>query len=174
MKQVSVDAFKEVVRAESGNPSVDFINVCTPAEYAEKHIEGVRNVPLSEIATRAGEFKDKRTVYVHCRSGNRARQAIETLQRLGVSAELVNVEGGLMAWDQAGFATRLTTKRMPIMRQVFIVAGALVLSGIVLGTLVNPAYYALSAFVGAGLMFSGISGICTMTYVLARMPWNRA
>lgn len=173
MKQVSVEAFREVVAAEAANPSVDFINVCTPAEYAEKHIEGVRNVPLSEIASHINEFEGKRTVYVHCRSGNRARQAIEKLSALGVSAELVNVEGGILAWDQAGFATRSTTKRLPIMRQVFIIAGSLVILGTVLGTLVNPLYYALSAFVGIGLMFSGLTGVCTMTYVLARMPWNR-
>jgi predicted branched-subunit amino acid permease len=59
------------------------------------------------------------------------------------------------------------------MRQVQIGAGSLVLIGIILGTLVAPGFYALSAFVGAGLVFAGTTGFCGMAHLLARMPWNR-
>lgn len=59
------------------------------------------------------------------------------------------------------------------MRQVQIVAGSLVALGTVLGATVAPAFYALSAVVGAGLLFAGITGICGMERVLALMPWNR-
>ena len=62
---------------------------------------------------------------------------------------------------------------IPIMRQVQITAGSLVLLGAILGTWVAPAFYGLSAFVGAGLMFAGISGWCGMAKLLAFMPWNR-
>ena len=58
-------------------------------------------------------------------------------------------------------------------RQVRIVAGFLTLGGVVLGALVHPGFYGLSAFVGAGLMFAGITDWCGMAMVLARMPWNR-
>jgi hypothetical protein len=60
-----------------------------------------------------------------------------------------------------------------IIRQVQIAAGSLVLMGILLGTLLAPGFYALSAFVGAGLMFAGISGFCGMAHLLTLMPWNR-
>ena len=60
-----------------------------------------------------------------------------------------------------------------IMRQVQIVAGSLVLIGVILGYFVTPAFYALPAFVGAGLLFAGISGFCGMAKLLAIMPWNR-
>lgn len=173
MKHVDVHTFKEVVEAERDNETVDFINVCTPAEYKEKHIPGVRNVPLDQIEKRAGEFAQKKTVYIHCRSGNRGRQAIEKLSQLGISAELVNVEGGILAWDQAGFGTNSLTTRIPIMRQVLIAAGSLVLLGYILSLTVNPAFIYLSAFVGAGLLFAGVSGWCGMSYVLAKMPWNK-
>ena len=102
MKHISVEAFKEVIDAEQSNPTVDFINVCTPAEYQAAHIPGVRSVPLDEITKHVAEFNEKKTVYVHCRSGGRSQMAIQQLQSLGVSAELVNVEGGIMAWDAAG------------------------------------------------------------------------
>ncbi len=172
MQHISVSSFKEVIHAEKNNTSVDFINVCTPAEYKEAHIEGVRNVPADDIVRRAQEFEGKKTIYVHCRSGRRSQKAIEALQQAGVKAELVNVEGGLMAWNQAGFNTLSLTTRLPIMRQVMLTAGALVLSGVAL-SYVNPQFILISAFVGAGLTFAGITGWCGMNMVLSRMPWNR-
>lgn len=102
MQHISVDAFKEVIKAEQNNDTVDFINVCTPAEYAAAHIPGVRSVPLDEIMKHIPEFNEKKTVYVHCRSGGRSQLAIQQLQAAGVTAELVNVEGGIMAWGAAG------------------------------------------------------------------------
>lgn len=173
MRHISVDSFKEVVRAEQGNTSIDFINVCTPAEFKEKHIAGVRNVPLDALPQHISEFAGKQTVYVHCRSGRRAEQAIATLQSLGVTAELVNVEGGLLAWDQAGHPTKTLTNRMPIMRQVLLIAGLMVLAGLGLSAVVHPAFVLLSVFVGAGLTFAGATGWCGMSFVLAKMPWNR-
>lgn len=173
MKHISVQSFKEVVKTEANNPSVDFINVCTPAEYKEKHIEGVRSVPLDEIAAHVNEFKGKQTVYVHCRSGKRAGQAIEKLQSLGVTAELVNVEGGILAWDEAGLPTNSLTNRMPIIRQVLLSAGLLILASFALALMVHPSFIFLAAFVGAGLTFAGATGWCGMAFVLAKMPWNK-
>lgn len=173
IKHISVHSFKEIVEAENNNPSVDFINVCIPVEYKEKHIAGVRNVPLDEIQNRAGEFADKATIYVHCRSGNRSQQAIEKLKQLNLQADLVNVEGGLSAWDEAGFSTNKLTNRIPLMRQVLIAAGALVLLGFILSITIAPQFIYLSAFVGAGLLFAGVSGWCGMSFLLAKMPWNK-
>ena len=173
IKHISVQSFKEVVEAEKNNPSVDFINVCTPVEYKEKHIAGVRSVPLDEIKNHAGEFSDKTTIYVHCRSGNRSQQAIEQLKQLGLKADLVNVEGGLLSWDEAGFATNKLTNRIPLMRQVLIAAGSLVLLGYLLSLMVAPQFILISVFVGAGLTFAGVSGWCGMSFLLAKMPWNK-
>ncbi len=54
-----------------------------------------------------------------------------------------------------------------------IVAGSLVVLGTLLGVTVAPGFYALSAFVGAGLVFAGVTGFCGMERILALMPWNR-
>ena len=105
MKHITVNEFKNLVEKEQGNESLDFINVCTPEEYRAEHISGVRSVPLDELSEHLGEFKDKETIYIHCRSGNRGRIAMQQLKAFGVAAELVNVEGGLMAWGQAGYDT---------------------------------------------------------------------
>lgn len=173
MKHISISAFKEVIESEASNATVDFINVCTPAEYKEKHIKGVRNVPLDTLSTQATELNQKKTVYIHCRSGNRGRQAIEKLQSLGVTAELINVEGGLLAWEEDGHETDSQTSRLPIMRQVFIGAGALVLGGVLLVHFVDYAFILLPLFVSLGLLVSGLTGWCGMALLLSKMPWNK-
>lgn len=173
MKHISIFAFKEVVESEANNPTVDFINVCTPAEYKEKHIKGVRSVPLDTLHLRVGELNKMKTVYIHCRSGNRGRQAIEKLQSLGVTAELVNVEGGLLAWQEAGYETGSHTSRLPVMRQVFIGAGALILGGVLLTHFVNYTFVLIPLFVSLGLLVSGVTGWCGMALLLSKMPWNK-
>ena len=114
-----------------------------------------------------------KTVVFHCRSG--ARTAANA-QRLASAAgcEAYVLEGGIDAWKKAGLPVAVDQRQpIEIMRQVQITAGSLVLLGVILGTWVAPAFYGLSAFVGAGLMFAGISGWCGMAKILAVMPWNR-
>jgi rhodanese-related sulfurtransferase len=174
MKHISISAFKEVIESEANNPTVDFINVCTPAEYKEKHIKGVRSVPLNTLHSRIDELNKKKTIYIHCRSGNRGRQAIEKLLSLGVTTpELVNVEGGLSAWEEAGYETESHTTRIPIMRQVFIGAGGLVLGGVLLTHFVDYSFILLPLFVSLGLLMSGVTGWCGMSILLSKMPWNK-
>ena len=103
---MNVSEFKDIVESSQGDSSLDFINVCTPQEYAAEHIEGVRSVPLDELEQHVPEFKDKKKIYVHCRSGGRSRMAIEHLKHMGITAQLVNVEGGLLAWGDAGYPTK--------------------------------------------------------------------
>lgn len=54
-----------------------------------------------------------------------------------------------------------------------IVAGSLVLAGAALGYWVQDSYIGLSAFVGAGLVFAGVTDYCPMLKTLALMPWNQ-
>ncbi len=172
MKEINVHEFKKVLEQTAHDDSIDFINVCTRGEYEEKHIMGVRSIPLDELGKHLNEFSKKKTIYIHCQSGHRGERAVEDLIRLGVTAELVNVTGGIMAWIKEGFPTESSTKRIPIMRQVLLTAGFFVTVGVVLSLTVNPHFIYLSLFVGCGLMFAGITGWCTLSYILERMPWN--
>ncbi len=99
MKHITVEEFQKALHEGNTSPEVDFINVCTPEEYAEHHIAGVRNVPLDALFGHVDELRNKKTIYVHCRSGRRSEKAIETLHALGVNGELINVSGGLIAWQ---------------------------------------------------------------------------
>jgi rhodanese-related sulfurtransferase len=175
MKNITVDLFKKILDVEKNNSSVEFINVCTPVEYAEKHINGVKSMPLDTLEKSIDLLKNKQTIYVHCRSGKRAEKAIQKMKESGINAEMINVTGGLNAWEEAGFSTHsLSSSRMTLMRQVFLTAGLLVLLGITLSFLTkNMNFLFISAFVGLGLSFSGITGWCGLQLFLSKMPWNK-
>ncbi len=174
MKHISPSAFKEVLQTENNNNTIDFINVCTTAEYKEKHISGVRSVPLDELEKHLDEFTNKKTIYIHCRSGARGKRAVETLTSLGVQAELVNVEGGILAWEEAGYATNFFAKvKIPLMRQVLLSAGLLVLISSFFGFTISQNFFLITLFVGAGLTISGATGWCGMAILLSKMPWNK-
>jgi rhodanese-related sulfurtransferase len=110
-------------------------------------------------------------LYVICRSGSRGQKACEKFLKAGFS-NVVNIEGGTMACVEAGLPVVRGKKAISLERQVRIAAGSLVLLGAGL-SFVNPAFIGLSAFVGAGLVFAGITDTCGMGMILARMPWNQ-
>jgi len=154
---------------------VDLIDVRTPVEFREVHVEFARNVPLDQLGPAkltSGRDGSGIPLYVICRSGGRGKQACEKLVAAGCS-NVVNVEGGTQAWDQAGLPVVRGQKAISLERQVRIAAGALVLIGSLLGYFAHPYWIGLSAFVGAGLVFAGITDTCGMGMLLARMPWNR-
>lgn len=158
----------------TGQP-VELIDVRTPVEFREVHVPFARNVPLDRLdpAAVAGERSAPagEPLYVICKSGGRGQKACEKLLAAGVSA--VNVEGGTSAWVDAGLPVVRGKKGMSLERQVRLTAGLLVLLGAILGWLVHPAFVGLSAFVGGGLAFAGLTDTCGMGMLLARMPWNR-
>ncbi|MCA9363987.1 DUF2892 domain-containing protein [Candidatus Kaiserbacteria bacterium] len=148
------------------------IDVREPNEYSNGRIPAARNIPLEHIEAAVEKLKDIGTVYVHCASGNRSARACELLFEHGVN--VVNVDGGINAWRAAGLEVVGTGKRaLPMMRQVLLIAGALILIGMALGTWINPWWYLLSAAMGGGLFFAGATGYCGMTYILKYLPWNR-
>ncbi len=155
---------------------LDLIDVRTPLEFEEVHVEHARNAPLDQLdpaaLMQARNGSSGQPLYVICRSGSRGRQACEKFHQAGFS-EVVNVEGGTLACIEAGLPVVRGKKTISLERQVRIAAGLLVLLGAVLGGFVHPAFIALSAFVGAGLVFAGITDTCGMGMLLARMPWNR-
>ena len=158
---------------QSGN-SVELIDVRTPVEYREVHVGFARNVPLDQLdaAHFAADRDGSESLYVICRSGSRGKQACEKFLAAGYT-NVVNIEGGTQAWDQAGLPVVRGQKTISLERQVRIAAGLLVLIGSVLGAFVSPYWIGLSAFVGAGLTFAGVTDTCGMGMLLARMPWNQ-
>jgi len=147
------------------------IDVRERDEHAREHIPGATCLPVARIPHALETGADD--VIFHCRSGART-QAHAPLLAAAVNGTAYMLDGGIDAWKRAGFAVERTPNApLEIMRQVQIAAGMLVLIGILLGAFVAPGFLALSAFVGAGLVFAGTTGWCGMAKLLMAMPWNR-
>jgi rhodanese-related sulfurtransferase len=160
---------RELEALHSEGRSIELIDVRSPAEFREIHVAYARNVPLGDLNP---DGLDEDSVYVMCRTGNRAKTACERLKRAG-RGEVINVEGGIDAWERAGLPVVRGRKALSLERQVRIAAGLLVLLGLGLGWSVHPYLIGITAFVGAGLVFAGITDFCGMGILLAKMPWNR-
>jgi rhodanese-related sulfurtransferase len=149
------------------------IDIREANEHAREHIPGARHEALSRLGGPI-ERAAAPAVIFHCRSGARTAAAAERLAPL-VGTNAYVLEGGIEAWKAAGLPVSKDTRQpLEMMRQVQIAAGSLVLLGVLLGALLHPGFYALSGFVGAGLVFAGVTGTCGMTRLLSFAPWNRA
>jgi len=150
------------------------IDVRDADEHAREHIPGARHHALSRIDVETPVRAGDDILVFHCRSGARTSGNAGRLAAAAQNCQAYILEGGLDAWKKAGLPVTLD-RRQPIelMRQVQIVAGTLILLGVLLGAFVAPGFYVLSGFVGAGLLFAGLSGFCGMARLLAGMPWNK-
>ncbi|MFM2174201.1 MAG: hypothetical protein RLZZ54_2128 [Cyanobacteriota bacterium] len=150
---------------------ITVIDVREPMEYASGHIAGSLNLPLSRL--HQADLPQGPLVLV-CQSGKRSAQGLNRLLDRGHPHPVADLAGGLPAWEQASYPVRkLKNAPLPLMRQVQIAAGSLILLGLILSNTVAPGWIAIAWFVGAGLTFAGVSGFCGMARLLAVMPWNR-
>ena len=164
---------QQLANLRSTGKPLELLDVRTAIEFQEAHVDFARNMPLDQLQAdviKSGRNREtNESLYVICRSGSRGRQACERLEAAGVN--VVNVEGGTLAWEAAGLPiVRATRRVVSLERQVRISAGSLVTAGVLLGASLHPAFYAI---VGIGLVFSGVTDWCGMAMLLAKMPWNR-
>lgn len=171
MRTVSVVELQGILAKE---PEATLLDVGTPVEFAAVHLPAARNVPLDELQPGSLTLPREKPVYLLCLGGQRAAKAAEKFERDGFSQPVI-VEGGMRAWLAAGLpATHGKTNVISLERQVRIAAGALVLAGFLAGWFLNRWFFLLSGFVGAGLIFAGITDFCGMGLLLARMAWNKS
>ena len=149
------------------------IDIREADEFAREHIGGAVSIPLSQVEQADVKIEAGRTAVFHCKSGMRTEANCARLASR-INGDALLLDGGLDAWKKAALPARDNAKApLPMNRQVQITAGTLVLAGVLVGGFIHPAGYALSGFIGAGLIFAGASGWCGMANVLAAMPWNR-
>lgn len=154
------------------------LDLRTAAERNTEYLEGSLHLPVQDLAEASfaeilhGVDRDK-PVYLLCQSGRRAVMAIEKLH--ASARELIIVDGGINALKTCGVALKQGERQViSLERQVRVTAGFFVVLGVVLGASIAPVFYGISAFVGCGLIYAGISDNCGMALVLSRMPWNKA
>ena len=168
MKLITADELKKRLT----NNDILIIDVREPIEHKSACINGACLIPLDELSVEKLP-KTNKTIVIHCKSGKRSAAAITKLLAIDPSLDIFSLDGGITAWEQAGYAVKRTVSILPLERQTQIVVGCIALSGTILGTFVNSKFYLLPGFVGAGLMFAGITGWCGMAKLLAKMPWNK-
>ena len=150
------------------------IDIREADEHARERIPDAHHHALSRIDHSNPLHQGDEVLIFHCRSGARTQSNAARLAGAAPKCETYILDGGIDAWKKAGLPVALDRSQpIDILRQMQITAGGLALLGVVLGTWLNPNFYALSAFVGAGLVFAGVSGVCPMVRLLQLMPWNR-
>jgi rhodanese-related sulfurtransferase len=170
MTSISPERALELIR-----DGATLVDIRERDEYARERIDGARHHAVSILDREHPARPGDEVLIFHCKSGNRTSQTAQQIAS-GTPAgiETYILDGGIDAWRKAGLPVIVDRKApIPIMRQVQVVAGSFVVLGAVLGATVSPGFYLVSAFVGAGLVFAGITGFCGMARVLEIMPWNR-
>lgn len=164
------------VRRRLDEGSAVLVDIREPLEHAREAIPGATSCPLSRLdretlSTLTG--RDAQAVIFHCQGGRRTSDNADRLHACSLPQAYV-LEGGLAGWKSAGYPTRIDrTRPIELQRQVQIAAGSLILLGLLLAWTVSPFFVGLTAFVGLGLVFAGLSGWCGMARLLAVLPWNR-
>ena len=170
MKTISANDLQMAMANASGV----LIDVRSMNEFRQGHIEGSINMPLDTIAHHESWLKQQ-SVWIICQSGNRSHMACQQLAAMGLT-DITNVDGGISGWakENRPLVHKKKTRTIAIMRQVMIVAGLLILLGLALQRWVHPNGILLTAMVGLGLTYAGVSGQCMMSTILGMMPWNRS
>lgn len=173
IRNISATEFKNLV---ASGKRVELIDVRTPAEFREVHVDFARNEPLDRLdpmaiqTARNGSAQEP--LYVICRSGARSKQACEKLSAAGIT-NIVNIEGGTTAAVAAGIPVIRGKKSIPLHCQVQMITGTLVVLGSLLAVALDSYWIALPICMGAGLLFSGMTNTCVMGTGLAQLPWNQ-
>lgn len=164
----------EELKAKFNKSQIKLIDIREVDEFKVEHIANADNLPLSKFNSESLEnsVADENVVF-YCQAGNRTKQCESQLKALPID-EVMVLSGGIVAWKKLGYEVVKNAKaKLPIMRQVQMIAGILILIGAILGLTISPYFILISAFVGAGLTFAGITGFCGLANVLMLLPYNK-
>ena len=165
---------QELTTTLAAEAAARILDVRTPSEYENAHIEGAYNVPLDQLGEHAVEVRAAAgPVILVCQSGQRAQKADALLRAAGMSNVHV-LDGGMQAWVAAGGAVRRVRARVSLERQVRMTAGAIVALGSLAALFISPTAAVVPALIGSGLVFSGLTDTCGMGMLLAKLPYNRS
>jgi len=164
---------KEALSAAEKNPNVKLLDVRTAMEFSQVHIRDSINVPIDMLSAKAGDLsKSGQNLIVLCRTGNRSPMAADMLMQSGLHGIQV-MRGGITQWQKEGLPVIKGEGGLSLERQVRIIAGSLVLLGILLSWFINTAFIFISLFVSCGLIFAGITDSCLMGMLLMKLPYNK-
>ena len=170
MNQITIETLQKNLK---NTENYEFIDVRNEDEFKHCSIEGFKNIPLAKLNHAIENLDPSRQWVVSCKSGFRSQQAYQILA--AHHQKLLNVEGGIDAWQNAGLPViKKEGHGISIMRQVQMIVGVGTLSGVFLSQSYHPNFIWLAAFFGAGMLFAGLSNTCALGALLSKAPWNQA
>ena len=150
------------------------VDVRELSEFNTLHIPDAKLHPLSGISAQTLLEYGDNTVVIYCQKGMRGQKACEKILQDNPQAKVVNLSGGIEAWQAAGLNTKKGTgKLLSLDRQVQITIGSSVLAFSLLGAFYHSNFIFATAFIGAVLLFAGISGLFGLGRLMSMAPWNR-
>ena len=164
---------KEAQKIISKDPKFKLLDVRSALEFSETHINGSINIPIDALFSKAQSLaKEDQGYIVFCRTGNRSPMAADMLVQAGASPVKV-MSGGVERWKKEKLPIIKGVGGVSLERQIRLIAGSLVLLGLILGCLVNWKFIFMSVFVACGLIFAGITDSCLMGVLLMKLPYNK-
>ena len=155
------------------DPQAKILDVRSALEFSQVHIEHSLNIPIDMISAKINELSQSRQNYlVLCHTGNRAAMAADMLIQSGIHTVKV-IEGGIIRWQKEKLPVIKGQGGMSLERQVRLIAGSLVLLGIMMSWLLHWAFIFVSVFVGSGLIYAGLTDNCLMGMLLMKLPYNK-
>jgi rhodanese-related sulfurtransferase len=155
------------------NPQVKFLDVRSALEFGQVHIKDAINVPIDMLFAKINDLSQSKQGYiVLCRTGNRSPMAADMLMQSGIHGVKV-MQGGMTRWQKESLLVIKGEGGVSLERQVRLIAGSLVLSGIILAWLLHWAFIFIPVIVSCGLIFSGLSDTCFMGMLLMKLPYNK-
>ena len=155
------------------DPQIKLLDVRSVSEFNQVHIKDAINIPIDALSAKINELSQSKQSYILlCRTGNRSAMAADMLMQSGIYGVKV-MQGGITRWQKERLPVIKGEVTISLERQVRIIAGSLVLFGIVMFWFVSWLFIFLSIFVSCGLVFAGITDNCLMGTLLMKLPYNK-
>lgn len=172
-KAIEMISPKDAYALVSKNPQVKLLDVRSALEFNETHLKDSINIPIDMLNLKMNSLNQTGQSYiVFCRTGNRSPMAADMLLQSGISSVKV-MEGGLTRWQKEKLPVIKGQGGISLERQVRIIAGSLMLLGIILAWLAHWAFIFISVWVACGLIFAGLTDNCLMGMLLMKLPYNK-
>ena len=174
MDEITLEELKEILKKELPK-NQKIIDVRRPDEYQAAHIEGAENINVKDVCSHKEHLEQLDKIYFYCTAGVRCKKACELLEQEGIDpSKLVHVQGHSKDWEKVGLPVIKGAKMsFSIQRQIYFMAGCLILIGLILAFAWNMWFILLPILVGVGMVFSAVRGVCYTELFLEKMPWNR-
>ena len=172
MAKINVDELRLITKEGVAEGSI-IVDIRNEEEYELASIPQSINIPMGTLADNIEKLSAYKNIYVYCNTDARSSDACSTLMATGLSNNIVCVEGGISAWMANENEVSGSRRVLPMLQQVHLAASTFVLVPTLLALFVDVRFAWITVIPGLGLLGSGLTGFCGITYIFGKMPWNR-